>query len=256
VAIAVVAAGCGSAKDARRHDLNAYVQRVNAVEDAAAVEWRRVQTAYATIGRGKLTAKKLAMLEHAPLAIDKLHAKLGAIPAPPVARKLRVSLLRLLDGDREVASELVTFVHYVTAVAPLQRDVALATKGLQATLKQKQKRAVQEATLDAFAARAGEIAQREGALTPPPALVPWAREQRDRALQLRTGAQDVRDGIAHNDRTLAARGLTELRDAAAQQSVTAADREAILAYNARVVRMRRLAAAVAREQHRLSVEYT
>jgi hypothetical protein len=103
--------------------------------------------------------------------------------------------------------------------------------------------------------RVAAIAHRQSALHAPPALVPWAREQIQRALLLRDGADNLRSGIQHGDAKAAALGLTKLREGAAQQGVSAADRDAIAAYDARVVRMRKLAAAVAREQQRLSKEF-
>ena len=254
--VAVAAVGCGSAKDTRRRHVNAYIVKVNELEVQAAAEWRRVQTSYSSVGDGHLTPAKLQALTKARTTILSLRRRVAGLSVPQDARRLRASLLRLMDADAEVAAELAEFGRYVTAIAPLEQRVAADTKALQRGLQKTKARSGEERILGEYVTRLGDVIHLESRLKAPRALEPWDAEQDRRLQHLRGGAAELEEGLAQSDEARATGGLNELRSAVTQQSVTPADREAIIAYNARVMRVRKLAAAVGRAQNRLTREFT
>jgi len=256
-ALAVVAlAGYGGAKDSRRGDVNDYIARVNAVARDAAAPWTKARKAYLAVGRGAITSRELRTLAAAPATIRSLRARIAAVTPPDEAKRLHAALLRLLDMDARFAEEVTLFARYVRAVGPIEKRLRADTAYLRTALKQSRVSAAQQRALTAYAKRLSGLVAQLGRLRPPAALAPWHDEQTARIVTLRKGARDVTDGLAHGDAALARRGLDALTGSATSSTVTAADRRAVVAYNARLKRIRAAAATVAREHERLARELT
>jgi hypothetical protein len=256
VLAAVLLAGCGSAKDARRSDVNDYISSVNRIERDALVPWNRARNAYAHLGRGAISDRQLRELAAAPKRIRSLRARIAAVTPPEDAKSLHASLLRLLDMDARFAAEVETFARYVRAVGPLEKQLGAETAELRRTLKRSHTSGPERHALARYATQLDLLLARLRRLQPPPALAPWHAGQVTRIATLSRGAREVTYGLARHDSALTRRGLTALTGAAATSPVTAADRGAIIAYDTRLKRIRAVAAAVAREQGRLARELT
>jgi hypothetical protein len=259
-AVAVVAAvaltGCSSAKDDRRNAVNRYLASVNEVEQQAATPLARARKAYTGLGRGAVSERQLRELAAAPRTIRSLRTRIARVAPPEDARRLHASLLRLLDLNASFAEEVESFARYVRAVGPLEQRLGAETAQLRRALRRSSVGGQEQRTLTRYAAQLDELVVRFRRLRPPPALAPWHAGQVARVGRLRRGARELTSGLARRDRKLTQSGLTALTRAAATSSVTAADRAAILAYNARLKRIRAAGAAVAREQARLTRELT
>jgi hypothetical protein len=256
VAAAVALVGCGSAKDARRRDVNHYVDEVNRIETQEAPAWRRAQVAFQGMGQGGLSPTKLRAVAAAPAAVRGLRRRIAALHPPPAAKALHRSLLKLLDADVQFADEVARFGSYTVAVGKLETELGTDTRALSKGLAQAKHPAEQEHVLDTYAVRLASLDRRIAALRPPLALAPWDREQRARLLALRGGALEVSSALGRGDRVAAGHGLTKLRRAMARPAVTVADRAAIVAYDARLARLQKLAAAIARRRDELTREYS
>lgn len=255
-AAAVALVGCGGAKDARRHDVNRYVDQVNRIELHAAPAWQRAQVAYQKLGSGQLTTKKLRELAAAPAAIRQLRRRVAAVDVPPAAAALRTSLLRLLDAEASFADEVARFGNYTVKVAKLEAELGADTRALSKALARSRRGAEQEQVLKHFATQVAGLEQRISLLDPPQALAPWDREQRARLRTLRAGANELASSLARGDRVSAGHGLTQIRNATSQSPVTTADHAAVAAYDARLAQLRKLAADVARRRDALTREYS
>lgn len=256
VAAAVALVGCGSAKDARRRDVNRYVDEVNRIEMQEAPAWRRAQVAFQDIGQGQLTVKKLRAVAAAPAAVRKLRRRIAALEPPPAAAALHRSMLELLDADVQFADEVALFGNYTVAVGKLETELSTDTRALSNGLAHAKHPAAQEHALDAYAAQLTSLDRRIATLRAPLALAPWDREQRARLHSLRGGALEVSSALRRGDRVAAGHGLTQLRRAMARPAVTVADRAAIVAYDARLARLQKLAAEIARRRDKLTREYS
>lgn len=253
VVAAAALAGCGGgAKAKRRDDVDRYVRRVNAIQADAAAEWGKAETAVGSLGTGKLTDKELRGLAAAPPTIRALRSRVATVTPPADARRLHRLLLRLLDLDAGFADDVARFGRYVHDVTPIEARLGAETVRLRDAVRQSHARATEDEALTRYVQALAPLERRLAALRPPTALSPWHREQVVRTRRLVAGARELRLGLRRNDRAEATRGLSTLQAATTQQSVTAADRRAIVAYNARLAQIRRLAAAVATEQTRLA----
>jgi hypothetical protein len=248
VAAVVALAGCGSAKDARRSNFNRYVARVNQVEADASRAWARVRLAYVRLAKGVPSAAEVGKLAAAPGTIRDLRRNLEQIDPPADAKPVHRMLLHILALDAALADELAAFGRYIHDVTALEQQLGKATTQLRRSLKTTAARRGQERVLSAYAGQLATLLQQLRALTPPPSMAPWQREQIGRVSTLQTGAQEVQRGLAANDRVAVGEGLGLLQGAVAQSPVTKADRAAIVAYNKRLDRIRRLLGALERRQ--------
>jgi hypothetical protein len=254
VLAALVLAGCGSAKDARRSALNHYIAHVNDVQREALVPWSRARHAYAGIGRGKITDAELRDLDAASKTIRLLRARIADLSPPKDAKRLHTSLLRLLDLDMSFATEVESFARYVRSVTALQKELGSDTAQLRQALRRSHAPARERRALTRYAVRLDPLVARFRLLRPPPALTPWHGEQIARIDTLRRGSRELALGLAHKNSALTRRGLGALTGAAGNSPATAADRAAILAYDARLKRLGTASAVVAREENRLERE--
>lgn len=255
-AAAVALVGCGGAKDARRRAVNRYVDEVNRIETQEAPAWRRAQVAFQGIGQGQLTPKKLHAVAAAPAAIRKLRRRIAAVQPPPAAAALHRSMLKLLSADVQFADEVARFGTYTVSVGKIETELGTDTRTLSRGLAHAARPAAQERVLDAYAAQLALLDLRIAALRPPLALTPWDREQRARIVSLRSGALEVSTALGRGDRGAAGRGLTKLRRAMARPPVTVADRAAIVAYDARLAHLQKLAAEIAMRRDKLTRDYS
>jgi hypothetical protein len=253
---ALVLAGCGSETDHRREAVDAYVAKVNDVQRDALVPWQRAQRGYVAVGSGKVTDAQLRDLAAAPKTIRRLRARIAAVSAPKDATRLRARLLRLLDLDARFATEVAAFARYVRDVSAPEQQVAASTAQLRRALQRTKESAAEQRALARYAARLDGIVRRMRRLAPPRSLAPWHAEQVDRMTALRAAARDLARGLSTRNVALTQQGLQELATAAGSSPVTEAERDAILAYNARLRQIRKASAAVATEQNRLTKELT
>jgi hypothetical protein len=254
VLAAVALAGCGSAKDARRSAFNHYIARVNEVQREALVPWSRARHAYAGIGHGRITDGELRDLDAASKTIRSLRARIAALSPPKDANRLHSSLLRLLDLDASFAAEVESFARYVRSVTTLQTQLGSDTAQLRRELRRSRAPAKERYALTRYAVKLDPLVARFRLLRPPPALTPWHGEQIARIDKLRRGARELALGLARRNSALTQRGLSALTGAAANSPATAADRAAILAYDARLKRLGTASAVVVREENRLERE--
>lgn len=254
LAVAVLA-GCASETERRRSAVNRYIGSVNAVETQSILSWNRARDAYITLSQGTVDAQQLRDLAAAPATIRSLRTRLAALKPPPDARRLHASLLRLLDLDARFAAEVATFARYVRAVGPLEKRLGVATRGLRVELKGSRTPAVERQALTRYAGTLDSLLNGLTRLRPPRALAPWHAGQVARVTALDRGARIVAAALGTKDGSRLQRGLALLTGSAAASSVTRADRNAILAYDARLKRISAAATAVSREEQRLKREF-
>jgi hypothetical protein len=250
---ALVLAGCGGADD-RRHAVDGYISSVNRAQVDASAGWGRATKAYRLIGRSKLSPKDLAALDSAARTVRKVRRRIAALDPPPDAHVLHASLLKLLDREAGFATEVARFGHFLNDVAPISAGIQSDTATMRKALKKHPASAPAEQALARYERQLGKLRARLAKLKAPAALAPWQAEQTRRLAALRKSAGELRRGVAERSDALVAQGLEDFRAAASRPATTKADRDAIVAYNARLKRISALSAKVAAAQQKLADE--
>jgi hypothetical protein len=227
----VAVAGCGGGAPDRRAAVNAYVVEVNRIEARSAPAFGAADTAMRRFNVSPPPRDQDRRLTAAVVAISAAGVSLRRLDPPPEARQLHRDLLLLYTRQARLAQEVRGFARFLTAaqhtLARAQRRVAgrAGSAGRQLTAEAVVRHA------DTVRATAAELA----GLVPPPALRPWRADQVRWLRAVATEARRLATALRARDAAAAEVLAVRYRAvAAASPGVTAAQRHALLAYNARV----------------------
>jgi hypothetical protein len=282
VAAAVAIPLSRGGESAQHKAIAAYVKQVDAVQGQQSLALLRVRDAFHSL-TGTQTAASAGRLARAEQTLRLLKRRLGAVPAPPVAAKLRSLFVELAGEDVEIAHEvhlLVLFLPGFRAAATLSHTAAAQLGNELAKVKPPQAQAVTgtakqvAAAKAAYAAAAAAAAARQAdavdrydaalgralatlrTLHPPPALAPAYRAQLSTLGATRAAGKALSAVLRSSDRSrvpvLDRRFVEATRLAVSVRSQTA-EIAAIKAYDARVQRTRSVQLAIQAELRRLQL---
>jgi hypothetical protein len=256
---AVLLAGCGGSgdKDARRDAVNAYLDQVTRAQEPVLAENAAINEALASFSLRPMAPAKLQALVRAEKTIESSIARVRALEPPPDAERLHRRVLRLLELQSGLVGELVWTARYVrenvgadeplkAAGAALSRDLGGAENAQQLS--------------DAFAtyrASLGRILARLDELEAPPLLTAGLESQRRTLRRAVAVCGEIIAALGKGDVDAANARIADLL-AVSETTATVRTRKAEIAaakaYNARVERLDRLGADIARERQALVLE--
>ena len=122
----------GDETQARRDAVAAYIVQVNQTQQALIVELESVSRAYRELQlKAKPVPGQLEKVAAAEQTLRKLRGRIAALSTPGEARKLRASLLQLVDLQSGLAHEVAGMVRYIPVQAAENRKLAAETKKLR-----------------------------------------------------------------------------------------------------------------------------
>lgn len=274
----LLVAGCGaSAADKRKHAVNDYLDRVNRAETQVVSQSATIDAALRAFTPGGTTPAELGGLVRARATLRDALGNVRALQPPLEAVRLHRDIVRLLALEASVTNELVWSARFIpqlaaavqpvgAAAAALARDLGTVTTNSVAVgaVSPRLPARPSSAPTDVLLRYASAFARYRKALEPisrrldrlsaPPALAPdLAAEQRAVRRSVLLGAAIERALLDH-DIPAANAGIRALFDVAKElKSVRTqkAEAAAVRAYDRRLVRITKLAAAVATERQRL-----
>lgn len=248
-------AGCGSDKGERRDAVNDYVQRVNALQGRYKGSIARANRAYRAFSGGRASRRELARLRAAQAGIVAMRAELRQLEPPPDARKLHGDLLEFLHLEQGIALEVTEFEQYVPQVTAALGDLGKLNAAFRSGFAAATTAEEQERVFGDYASSLRRAAARLDRLGAPPALAPWQATEVKRLRRTATAAAGLREALLARDREQIQRQVDAFSAAASEtRAQREAQRTAIKAYNARLVRIAKAAARVERDREKLQNE--
>ena len=227
--IVVAASGCGGSTSARRHAVNRYFERVDAIQVEFKADLTRAQFAFNQFGHGQ--DLQTAGLTRAARGIVRLRHQLAAVTPPPDALPIHRDLLELLAREAELAREVRDLSSYLPAQRrPLDR-LRRAESALRAGLQTNRKARAQARVFARFADALGGVLRGLEAVPAPQGLAAWHRAEVLRVRRLRADALDLRAALRAHDAKIMTRRLGDLRKDLVGRAPVSAQRAAILAYD-------------------------
>ena len=234
-----------------RPGVAAYITQVNGLSVTFAQDYKSIESAYRTFALApKRPAAQEERLQKASAQLTVLRKRVQAIPAPPKARVLKRRLIAFFRQQEAVSRELLGVSSYVPRLAAAERVLAPAGARMRAALKKKGTAKQQAAALDEYVAALNGAAAAVEAIKAPALFLGSQAAQVQRLRHTAAVTHKLSVALVANDKPALKRAVNELGRGTSSSS--AAARTAILAYNARVVKIRELGASVAREQKRLN----
>jgi hypothetical protein len=234
-----------------RTGVAAYITRVNTLSVTFANDYRSIETAYRTFALApKKPAAQETRLRKASAQLTVLRKRMQELPAPPKAQVLKRRLIAFFRQQEAVSRELIGVSTYVPRLAAAEKLLTPAGEKMRAALKQGGSAKEQAAALGVYVASLDRAADAVAAIKPPPLFRTSHAEQVQRLRRTASLTRRLAAALAANDRAALQRAVSEL--GAGSSSSTAAARTAIISYNARVTKIKDLAASVERERRRLN----
>jgi hypothetical protein len=264
VGTALLAAGCGG--NSKRHEVTAYINRVNAVEKKLAVPLAEVTSVNQSFARAKKNPKLDAQLAQAERTMQTLQRDLSQVQPPPEAKHLHALLLELVDREVELAhevSQLATFVPgFEAALKPLaaaetslKTQLARTVKGAAATTALDKEKS---AALETYATTADAVIGTLRGLDPPPVWTPGYQVQLSALAELRDSAIALADALRAKHLAAVPQLLRRFDAAAVAGQSTAVQKQqiaAVKAYDNRIKNVLVLARKIQLERARLERAY-
>jgi hypothetical protein len=151
---------------------------------------------------------------------------------------------------KTLSRELIGVSTYVPRLAAAEKILTPAAANMRAALKKGGSAKQQAAALGVYVVELDRAADAVAAIKPPPLVRTSHAEQLQRLRRTASLTRRLGVALAANDRPALQRVLKEL--GRGSSSSAAAARTAIVSYNARVTKIRELAATVERERRRLN----
>lgn len=130
-AISVTVLGHGSGPSKQRKAVSAYIDRVNAIQNAMHAPLTRVLLAYRDFsGKGNSKRNSAAELGAAATTLRRLDRRLAAVTAPPEARTLRRQLLRLVAQQAAITNEVQRMATFAPRFAAVLNSARVANERL------------------------------------------------------------------------------------------------------------------------------
>jgi hypothetical protein len=248
--IALLAAGCGG--HSRAKAVSQYIDQVNAVQRGLTIPLADIAVLNRELQNGANLEAQGSKLEQSARTLRTLERRLDALEPPVEANRLDSLMRRAVHAEWELAHELTLAAAYARASRPPLADAAAAQTRVRAALRATRKPAPQAAALDSFAEALDGVAEQLRRLQPPPTLAPQHRTSIRMYERIAASAGELAAALrAGKD---VARPLHDLQVAAGCGSSIAAQKAriaAVVAYNRRVLRAKRLLAEAQSERTRL-----
>lgn len=244
--VLMAASGCGGSSAARRHAVNRYFERVDAVEAKLKPALTQAQFAFNQFGHGR--APQTANLTRAAHAILRLRHQLAALTPPRDALPIHRDLLALLFSEAELAREVRDLSSYLPAERRPLTKLRNAESTLRAGLQKSRKARAQERVFAVFADELDGVLRGLEAVPAPQALAAWHRAEVTRIRRLRADALKLRVALRAHNATAMTHRLADLRTDLAGRAPVSAERAAIVAYNRGVGELNALTGKIERER--------
>ena len=213
-----------------------------------------IDDAYRRYLTKKMRKQDVTTLDRAAREIAAARAAIGKLTPPPDARALHGQLLRLVDQELAVARHLTSIVRYLPQLGRLTAPLAPASTALRKDLRGAKTWQAQRAAFRRYCGTLHTVSSAVGALTAPPELRPSLVGQRDALRRSLAACGTVDAALAKKNVKALSAGLDRLLQASSGQSAhraALAERDAIRAYDARLVRIQKLSIALEKERQRL-----
>jgi hypothetical protein len=254
----------GEGESPQHRDATAYIKSADGVQQQMQHELTKATTAFRDFAGGKIKPAEAPRLAGAERTLRKLQRRVRALPAPPVAARLRRRLIRLADLQVSLAEEVAQLVVFSPRFTSLIREVGVAgtqlSKDLAAvsppsvhTIKgtREQVAAAQETfmteaaaaaaqqadAVDTYDAKVGSVLKRLRRLTPPAVMRPSYLTQRKTLAATQNAGRALAQELRKTDRSKVAKVGRRFSIAARGARTVAAQRaeiDAVKAYNRRV----------------------
>jgi hypothetical protein len=271
VAVAFAISGCGGHSTSQRPGVASYIDQVNKIEKQLVKPFQAVTKAGSQFastkgtGAGHLSpAVQERALNRAHHQIELYRVRLAKIPVPTPALRLRTLLLRLINGESGMTTELSKLVAFLPQFSQVLQSLSPATAKLQTALRVTKPLGFGVAGVDAeldVKARAlhtyelelFHTVKRLRRLDPPALSRPQFVAQVKTLERMQSSAGKLSDALAAHTSNIGALLKAFDQAAAGNQSLATqrAEIAAIKAYDRRAAHLDQLAKAVELERTRL-----
>lgn len=236
LALAVMgAAALADRGDGERERVARYIESVNRIQGGLGSELARVNRTYARFRTAESAlATQAAELRGAERSLKLLEQQLGALAVPEAAERLQSQLLRLVSMQIDFAHELTMLGAYLPRLATVQRELAPAGERVRRDLAAARTPADQARAFGRYSAALERVADGLAELSAPPVLEPARMAELRRLRNLSTISASLRTAIEEQRAAEIERLAVRIARATSASSATLAERDAIVAFNARV----------------------
>jgi hypothetical protein len=265
-----------------RHDaIAAYITQVDTIEAQMRLQLAKAAGAYRDVSSGTSKPALEPKLVRADRTLRAFERKLVAVPAPPVAARLKALLVELARAEVQVSNEVTALAAFQPRFSAVLREAAAAGRRLSAALAaaappkphtlhgtKKQiavaQKAFRDATalaasrqadaVDGYNAQLGRVERTLARLHPPALLRPAFATQKRTLAATRRAAANLARTLRGTDRSqvaLAGRRLSIAARGALRVSAQQLQVSAVKAYNGRVRRIGAIQARIQAEVARL-----
>lgn len=239
----------------RRDAVAGYIKSVNMAQQELAVEVERVGRTYSKLDlKPEAAPRQLAAAQKAEATLEQLRGRLAALPAPVDATVLRAKLLRLVDLQLELAREVTGLVGFLPAQAAAGRELVAVTNDLRRTLAASTTPAAQGTAFERYRRELGAVVSALERADAPAVLAPARRRELTRLRSLGTRAGEIAGALERQEADELQTALAAFVRTSTSTGTSAAQRQAVLAFNRRSREIGRQAQAVATERARLDVQ--
>jgi hypothetical protein len=254
VLLAVLAVtGCGdSAKSKRRDAVNAYLDRVQTIQQQFAPSFELANQAYRDFSKSKPTPRQIQRLRGAEVSILAARQALQRVAPPKDARRLHEDLVRLYNLNASLGLEVITLQEFLPGVRKVLGGLSGVNKAYRDDLSSSSTAGGQAKALEGYGSAVQSVIDRFRRLAPPPALRPWQEAQVQRLQQIVDTARTLARALRVGDRNAAQGLIKRFRFLLAHQpNVSQAQHDAVKAYDNRLVGISKLQGKIAAEHQRL-----
>lgn len=251
--VVVAVTGCGdSGKSKRRDAVNAYLDRVQTIQQRFAPSFALANQAYREFSKGKPTPREVQRLRGAEVSILAAREALRRVIPPDDARKVHTELLDLYDLNASLGLEVITLQQFLPGVRKVLGVLGDVNKAYRADLSSSSTAGGQAQALEGYASAVQKVVDRFGRLGPPPALRPWQAAQVKRLQQIVDTARNLAKALRVGDRTAARALIVRFRFLLAHQpNVSQAQHNAVKEYDNRLLGISKLQGKIAQEHQGL-----
>lgn len=252
VPLVLVITGCGGGgEDPARAEVRAYIERVNAAQTSKQDVLVRAETVLRGYAQGAtIGAPALRGVE---ADVRHVRAAVAAVEAPPAAREVHSSLLKIYDLDVGLVAETQRMVNYETDAPETLEPLDRASAKLRRDLDKARTPASQARALDRFGDTLGDVSDDLDALDVPALLQPAHASQLKRLAATRKLSTRLQDAVRAKDSRRVAKLLIRFRASTeTSRSQRALTKRGIAAYTARLEELTRAQTAFGKAQARLN----
>jgi hypothetical protein len=249
----LVLTGCGSSGKSKRRDaVNAYLARVQKVQEHFRPSFDLANQAYRDFSKGKTGKRRVERLRGAEVSILAARDALEAVRPPEDARKLHAELLHLYDLNASLGLEVITLQQFLPSVSKVLGGLTDVNKSYRQDLAGSRTATAQADALDSYSGAVKRVVDRFRRLGPPPALRPWKQAQVLRLQQIVDTGHTLATALRVRDPKAVPALIKRFQFLLAHQpNVTQAQHNAVKAYDNRLLGISKLEGDIAREHQRL-----